>query len=357
MTRAAWLMTGVVVLAGCGGPDAVGLAGADDGIDDVEVLEGALTATSRAATWLPMQEGNRWVFTSASGQRQVTLTSVGGGRGLLTGLYAQPVWVGLASADAPTLSRWNGAAWGPLVRFGYARTSWTVGEGPCNRFTARRSATGERVVGPAGDFSDTRTIAFDIKPDPTARCVAPDIAALTFASRVGLVAFETGRNERFVLSSARVNGVSLPSAATAATLSLDAAVYRSTPNTIACVTAPCPSSAKTAVAKVRFVVRNTSVAAQTYRFTSGCLFDLEVVAASGRTVARLSERQLCTLALTDVVLAAGAARVFETDFTLEDASGLQLDGDFTLRASLTASGGAPGSAPSASAPLSVRVVR
>jgi hypothetical protein len=57
------------------------------------------------------------------------------------------------------------------------------------------------------------------------------------------------------------------------------------------------------------------------------------------------------------VLAPGEAKSFDVDFALEDSQGLQLDGDFTLRATLNASADAMGTPPSASAPLMVRVVR
>lgn len=354
MARNVWLSMALVSLVGCGGPDAMAMLAADDGVDDVETVEGELTATSRAATWLPMQEGNTWVFTSGSSERTVTLTDVGDGMALLSGLYTQPVWVGHASANTTTLLMWNGAAWVPFVRFGYARTSWTLGEGMCSRFTVRRGATGARVETPAGDFTDTRTITFSQQPDPTAFCAPPAFTELSFVPRVGLVAFRTGRGERFVLKEALVNGKPVPAAATTARVSLDAASYTSKPNTIVCITTPCPSNAETAVAKVRFEVKNTSGAAQDFHFTSGCQFDVEALSASGRTVARLSERQVCTFAMTTLTLAPGEAKTYEADFALEDSAGLQLDGDFTLRATLKSGTGMP---PSASAPLSVHVAQ
>lgn len=357
MVRSVWLSMGLVALVGCGGPDAMAMLGADDGVDDVETLEGELTSTSRAATWLPMQEGNRWTFTSASGSREVTLTDVGSGMALLSGLHAQPVWVGHASANTTTLLMWNGADWVPFVRFGYARTTWTVGEGACNTFKVRRVATGSRLATAAGDFTDTRTIAFEQQVDPSVRCAAPEFTELTFVPRVGLVSFVTGRGERFSLARAQVNGAAMPVEATTTVLSLDAASYTSKPNTIACIAAPCFSNAETAVAKVRFQVKNVSATSQSFHFTSGCQFDVEAVTATGHTVARLAERQVCHFALTDLVLAPGEAKTFDADFTLEDSQGLQLDGDFTLRATLNASAGAMRTPPTASVPLAVRVSR
>ncbi|MEW5739688.1 MAG: BsuPI-related putative proteinase inhibitor [Myxococcota bacterium] len=358
MTRNLWLSMAVlaVSLAGCGGPDAMAMLGADDGVDDVETVEGELTATNRAATWLPMQEGNTWTFTSAMNTRTVTLTEVGDGMALLSGVFAHPVWVGTASDTSSTLLMWNGAKWVPFVRFGYARTSWTLGEGTCTTYTVRRSGTGVRVSTPAQDFADTRTISFEQKPDPVAFCTPPAFTELTFVPRVGLVAFKTGRGERFSLASAKVNGVSLPADAVTARVTLDAARYTSKPNTIVCITTPCPGNAETAVAKVHFEVTNTSSQAQVFRFNTGCQFDVEAVTAGGRVVARLSERRACTFALTTLRLEPGKSVAYDADFSLEDSNGLQLDGDFTLRAFLTTTSGAMGTPPSASTPLSVRVV-
>ncbi|MCC6332659.1 MAG: hypothetical protein IT380_01570 [Myxococcales bacterium] len=358
MTRNLWLWMAVlaVSLVGCGGPDATAMVGVDDGVDDVETVEGELTSTSRAATWLPMQEGNRWTFTSATSARTVTLTDVGDGMALLSGLFAHPVWVGTASENSTTLLMWNGAKWVPFVRFGYARTAWILGEGRCTTYTARRSGTGVLVSTPAQDFADTRVISFEQKPDPVAFCTPPAFTELSFAPRVGLVGFKTGRGERFTLASASVNGNALPSVAVAARVTLDQARYTSKPNTIACITTPCPGNAETAVAKVRFEVTNTSSQAQVFRFTSGCQFDVEALTAGGRVVGRLSERRACTFAMTTLRLEPGKSVGYDADFALEDSQGLQLDGEFTLRAFLTSSSGAMGTPPSASAPVSVRVV-
>jgi hypothetical protein len=356
MARNGWLVLAVALL-GCGGPDALSMSAVDDGVDDVETVQGELTATSRAATWLPMQEGNTWVFGSPTSTRTITLSNVGNGMALLTGLFSQPTWVGAASENSSTLLAWNGSAWVPFVRFGYARTAWTLGEGRCSGLAARRAGTGTRVSTPAGDFTDTRTISFEPTTESSAMCVPPAFQELTFVPRVGLVAFRTGRGERFSLSSATVNGEKLPAGAITARLTLDRERYTSRPNTIACVTTPCPDNSETAEAKVHFEVHNTSGAAQSFRFNSGCEFDVEALSAGGRVAARLSERRSCPFAQTTLVLHPGESRAWDAEFELKDSAGLQLDGEFTLRAVLATSSSTMGAPVSASAPLSVRVVR
>jgi len=355
MARKRWLVL-AAALASCGGPDALSMSAVDDGVDDVETVQGELTATSRAATWLPLQEGNRWVFSSATGTRTVSLSNVGNGMALLTGLFSQPTWVGAASPSSTTLLLWNGAAWVPFVRFGYARTAWRFGDERCTAFVARRSATGLDFSTPAGDFTDTRSIAFEPVADSTARCTPPAFTELTFVPRVGLAAFTTGRGERFVLASASVDGMQLPTSAITARVTLDAERYTSRPNTLRCVTQPCPDNSETAEAKLRFEVRNTSSAAQSFRFTSDCHFDVEVLTAGGRVVASIAERRTCRFAASTLVLQPGEAKVYEAELELEDSNSLQLDGDFTLRAWLSSSSSAMGAPVSASVPLQVRVV-
>ena len=214
------------------------------------------------------------------------------------------------------------------------------------------------VVTPAGAFVDTRTISVEQVPHPTALCTPPAISELTFAAGVGLVAFRTGRGERFALRSATVDGKPVPAAAGAvtATLTLDKASYTNTPNTIRCVTTPCPGNERTAVAKVAFTVANGSASSQTWSFRTGCQLEVELVSASGLVVKRLSDDRVCTMALTSVTLAPGQRRTWSAELPLADRDGLQLDGSYIARARLIPSSN-PGAAPVASSAFTVRIAQ
>jgi hypothetical protein len=179
---------------------------------------------------------------------------------------------------------------------------------------------------------------------------------MTFAAGVGLISFRTGRGERFVLKSATVDGKRVPAGngTVSATVTLDRASYVNTPNTIRCVTTPCPGNEETAVARVTFTVTNGSPAAQTWNFRTGCQLEVEVVSASGLVVKRLSDDRACTMALTSVSLAAGQSRTWSAELPLTDRDGLQLDGSFTARARLIPSANA-GAAPVATRAFSVRI--
>lgn len=345
----------VVGAVACGGPDAAALVGGEDtDVDAVETLDSELTSSSKATTWLPVTEANSWTFESPSGAtRTVKLVQVGSGMALMQGLLGADTWVGVTSSSANTLFAWDGAAWQPFVRFGYAYSEWRYGSGTCTGFKLKRAATGRVVTTAAGTFSDTRVIAVQQVPDPLAFCAPPAVRELTFAANVGLIAFTTGRGEVFTLKRATVAGLVLPSSPVQATLTLDKASYLSLPNTIRCITTPCPSNEQTAVAKATFVVKNTGAQAVSWSFNTGCQFDIDVTSASGALVKRFSRDVACTMALSQVTLAPGQSKTYSADLKLADDNGLQLSGTFGLRARLIPRGGA--AAPAAAASLSVRI--
>jgi hypothetical protein len=339
------------------GPDAVALVGDDDGeLDGTEAYDAALTSTSRSTTWLPFEEGNSWTFRSTAGStRTVTLTEVHDGVAKLSGLFPEPVYVGLTSGTSTTLQQWTGSGWVPLVRFGYASTSWRTSSAACTGLVGKRTATGALVTTAADSFQDTRTIGFAQVSSPTMLCAAPAFNELTFAANVGLVAFRTGTNQRFTLVSAKVNGKVFPVPASAdvtARVTLDQASYTSMPNTIRCVTAPCASNAQTAIAKVSFSIMNAGTTSRTWQFSTGCQYDVELVSMAGTVVRRLSEGRSCTYALSSLTLGAGQSKSFVVSMPLEDRNGLQLDGTYTVRAKLIPSGS---SSPALSASTSLPV--
>lgn len=342
------------------GPDAVALVGDEETeLDGVEAYDAELTSTSRSSTWFPFQEGNSWTFKSSSGAtRTVTLTDVRDGIGRLSGLYGSPVWVGLTSDTATTLQQWNGNAWVPLIRFGYSSTTWKTSSTPCSGLVGRRVSTGSVVATTAGSYSDTRTIGFAQVTSASMLCAAPAFTELSFAANVGLVAFRTGNNQRFTLVSAKVNGKTFPiapEADVAASVTLDQANYVSIPNTIRCITTPCPSNAQTAEAKVSFELKNTGTTSRTWNFSTGCQFDVELVSMGGSVVRRLSEGRACTFALSSLTLGGGQSKSFTATIPLEDRNKLQLDGSYTVRAKLIPSGSS-GTVPSATTSLNVQVL-
>lgn len=342
------------------GPDAMAVVG-DEEVDGNETYDAQLTSSSRSMTWFPLQAGNSWTFRNSAGTtRTVTVTSAGDNMALVTGLYADPMWMGMASDASTTLQQWNSntSVWEPLVRFGYASTTWKTNSTTCKGLVGKRSATGTLVTTPAGTFTDTRTISYAQISSPTMMCAPQQLSELTFVPNVGLVSFKTGTNQRFTLVSATINGVSFPAAAqsdVSANVVLDHASYSSVPNTIRCITTPCPSNADTAVAKVELQLKNTGSTSATWQFSTGCQFDVEVVAASGRVVRRLSDGRSCTFALSSLTLGAGQSKVYSASVPLEDSNGLQLSGTYTVRAKLIPSSNAS-TAPSATSSLSVVVL-
>ena len=123
------------------------------------------------------------------------------------------------------------------------------------------------------------------------------------------------------------------------TLSVDRPRYANVPNTIRCIRAPCPSNAVTAKAQATFTVTNSTTSTFTWRFNTGCQFDLDVAATTGTVVRRLSDGRFCTQALTQLTLAPGEVKTYLAELPLEDKAGLQLDGSFRVTARLLGTGG------------------
>ncbi len=348
----------VAFFAACG-PDAQTLVDSSD-VDSDETAttsESELTSSSKASVWFPLSTGNTWTYESSTSNRTVRLASVANGMAEVQGLLAANTWVGVSDTSANTLMQWDasGKAWRAWLRFGYASTTWTMGTQECTGARLKRSATGSATVTPAGSFSDTRTISIEQIPSRTALCAPPAFTELTFAANVGVVAFRTGTGERFFLKTGTVDGRRVPAnGSVTATVTLDKTSYVSKPNTIRCITYPCPTNEETAVAQATFTVTNGSTTSQTWQFRTGCQFEMEVLSASGLVVKRLSDDRACTMALTSVTLAAGQSKTWTSPVKLADRDGLQLDGSFSMRARLIPSSTAV-TAPVATKAFSVRL--
>ncbi len=349
----------VVGLTACG-PDVNGLAGVNE--SDVDALatttDDALSSSNSPATWLPMAEGNVWSFESSTGARVIKLTGVTTTMAKLEGLYDSAVWIGTSGTSASTLYAWSDDKndWVPFIRFGYSTTSWTYGTGACTTQKMKRSGTGVTVSGKAGSFADTRVIASELVTQPSVMCAAPAFSELSFAADTGLVAFKTGRGEKFTLVSATVNGKRIPNnnGSVAATATLDKKTYTNVPNTIRCVTTPCPSNALTADADLTFKVTNNTRSTFTWKTSNACQFDVDVRSATGTLIKRLSDTRTCAAGATTLTLAAGASKTFTAEIHLQDRDALQLDGEYTMTARVLGTGGP---ATSATANLAVTIKR
>jgi hypothetical protein len=287
-----------------------------------------------------MGDSDQWVFVSSSDTRVVSVDYVDGDMRYVTGLFSDGAWLGYSSSAPNTLYAWNYDVedWMPFVRFGYASTPWDfeLHDG-CGRFTARRTGSGVTVATPAGTFKSARTISYELDAPPNVRCAAPDIAEITFAGNVGPVAFVTGWGEEFFLKSASVGGTTFPLASgkVNAVASSDKATYTNRPNTIRCVTTPCPTNDVTAKAKLKLTVKNTGTTTETFQFNSGKQFDFYLFDAAGFMVKAWSDDRAFTTALSAFNLSPGQTKVFSGEVELKDRWGYQLEGSYTVRGLVT----------------------
>lgn len=340
-----------LVLAACG-PNTAQVGTSMEGeADELGTTTGELALSNKADFWFPMEEGNTWTLVAPSGaSKKVGYSGVYEGVGFVDGLINDGRWMGTSPSAPNSLYSWNEAdnTWSTFIRFGYAVTGWKWGQGACNEYKVKRSATGITVTTPAGTFSDARTIKFERQPSPTARCMMPAFTELTFAPNVGLIAINTD-SEKFLLTSAFVGGKVIPAVGgIKGSLKLDKVAYVNKPNTIVCITTPCPGNDVTAVAKATYTVTNTGTKSETWQFTSGCQFDVQLVDQTGKVVRSLAENRFCTLSLTQVTLAPGQSKTYTADLTLANRIGEQLFGTFTAKANLTPSNATFNAASSAS---------
>ncbi len=343
---AAFALVSLSVLA-CGGGIANSSALLSGAVDpELETSADALTSDA-VSVWFPLTEGNTWNFKSPTdgSTRTVSMEDVWDGIGWLEGAVPNGRFVGTSKSAPNTLYSWKEETntWEAFFRFGYATTQWTWGQSACGTFTAKRTQTGATVTTPAGTFANTRTITFTLKPSPLARCSMPPFSSFTFAPNVGLIAMADPDGARYELTSALVNGKKIPVATTTApvkgTLKLDKVAYVNKPNTIRCITTPCPSNEETAVAKLSYTLTNNSNVTQTWQFNSGCQLEVELMDGNGKSVNALSNGRFCTLSLTSVSLSPGQSKSYTAELPLKDREGNQLSGKYTAVAYVVARSG------------------
>jgi hypothetical protein len=287
--------------------------------------------------WFPLEQGNQWVFGSASGKHAVQVVQGEGTLFLVEGLFAEPTWVSSTSERANTLYAYRDGRWEPFVKFNRVHAGWMMGHEACAGFYAHPTEDTEPIATPAGVFSDVKRVAYEQVSDPLALCAPPAFIELGFANGVGVVSIKNGHNEVMPLVSARVGGKYYPAEKIVeGNVSTDAAKYESLPNTIRCIREPCPSNEKTAVMKAAFVVKNQGKDAVEFEFSSGCQFDLRIKNDEGVIVKRLADEMACLQSLTSLRLEPGEEKVYEARLELRDRDGQQLDGEFGLEAQLTA---------------------
>lgn len=289
-----------------------------------------------AARWFPLEEDDVWEFAGPSGKTHAIecVYDDGGAMSYVYGLRRDGLgaWFSYSYSAPMSLYVWNRDAyrWQPMFRFGYRYTPWTFAfsDELCNAFQGRRARTDFTVQTPAGTFTGCNRINFAVRTPPTALVLcAPHIESMTLSPGVGPVEIQI-QGESYKLARAKVGATSYPQTSSGmlvANVTTDRTSYTNLENTIRCITWPCPSNEKTATANVTFTITNGTGAAQTFQFTNGCQFDVQIIdAASGQTVAALSDNQFCTMALTAFTLQPGQAKAFTASLELEDRNGAQL---------------------------------
>jgi len=299
-------------------------------------------------TWFPLWEGNEWVFHSGLHEVRVATDYQDGNNYYLTGFLGADQWAyqnAWNTTYATRILSWNpnSASWSDLLRFEKANNvTWNVNltNGACDTYKAQRKATGVSSSTPVGSFTSARRYQFDLVPEANVRCATPLMQSVVFAPGVGPVEFKSAAGTVYKLVSADVDGWSyglvapkqtLSSNGVQATLSLSSSRYNNQPNTIACITQPCPSNQVNGVANITFTVKNTGSTSKTFNFESGHQTEFVVVDSTGTTIAKWGSNQVFTQSATSVTLAAGQSKTWTATLEMLDNQGQQLAGYYTLQ--------------------------
>ena len=286
-----------------------------------------------AQDFFPLHVGNQWIYRTAIGARNQSITVVDIPRTEIAGDQTYSVVRGFE--DGPALLR-MGSDNGTLYRYNEstkAEEIWAVfstKEGdtyrtainPCNQ-TARVESRSAKTTAPAGEFWNALAIRY-----PAANCADAGLDSEIYAPYIGLVertSVTIAGPRRMQLIYARVGGVTVLSAPEVSfSVALDQASY---------------AAADTAT--VRMTLRNTSATPLVLRFTSSQRFDILIRDAAGTEVYRWSAaRAFAAVAGREEI--AGGERNYVEPVPLANLAGQPLPaGRYTLEAWISGTGPRP----------------
>jgi hypothetical protein len=306
-----------------------------------------------AVTWFPLEQGNEWIFQARGGTRhRIAVDYSFGSYHWLEGIQGESFWTYADDAhwyfdDKLFMYNWDRGAWYPLFLFARDRAQpwyFDLTGNACDTMSLHLQDESGSVVTPVGAWRTTRRYDFSLVPEPNVRCRKPMMASIWVAPGVGPVRFLDTDGNTWNLMQAQVGGrvlqpafpgteASVITADWRVTLVLDKARYENQPNTIRCITTPCPSNQVDAEAQVELKITNTSGSTQTLHFRSGQQLDLEIEdAVTGQVVRLWSHGRPFTEALSRIVLAPGETKVLTATLPFTDQStGAQLDGTYIVR--------------------------
>ncbi len=321
-------------------------------------ISASAMAADYSETWFPLWEGNEWIFHSGTQEVRVA-TDYQDGDDLfyLTGFMGKDMWV-YQDALSPTyysrIQFWNAdaAAWKDLLRFEKANNvAWSVNltGGACDTYSVQRTATNVTSTTPVGTFTGSRSYSLGLVPEMTARCMPSPMNSVIFAPTVGPVEFTSTAGAKYKRIGGYVDGTNytipapkktVTSSGIQATLSLSAGRYNNQPNTIACITQPCPSNQVNANASLTLTVKNTSTSSKTFQFADGQPYNFTISDATGTAIAKWTDDHT-PIGVTSLTLAPGQSKTWTTSMAMLDVNDVQLAGFYTVRGWMVGSTATP----------------
>lgn len=307
-----------------------------------------------ATQWFPLQKDNVWVlqFTN-SDTRTISCLQDSRSQSLVRGLFQGDVQL-RGNSSGVLLGLGSSRRWQTLFRFNRRNGlpwGFNLTGDSCSAEQANWITNTEIVATPAGTFAGCRHLALAVLTVTNSACGAADPSELWFAPNIGPVALKSANGDLYLLSSAKIGKLSLPSPTNGivATLASDQDSYVNVGFGIVCppcVTAspPCEIACRigdpvTATAHFTFEVINQSPDPVAFTFLTTQRFDIDLIDQSGVVVKAWSDGHAFGNVATTLAMAPGQTNTYSGDISLADREGHQLSGAYVARAFLTDSSG------------------
>lgn len=325
------------VLVGCLVAVAMGCGA---GVEERLEVEASATAEKpirydqQLADLLPMLPGNHWELAGLNSDSQIRVEERTETGVRFSGLTRSgDLWLNIDEHAPNTILALNldSEQWGPFLRLD--RRSWVfrASNAACDRFRVTR-LDDQMVATGVGQFS-AKAFRFEVLAPANVRCEAPAFDKLLLSQDVGPVTVVAAGAEA-TLQHAMIKDTVLHHTMMPTALLMEQTEFVNKANTIRCVTQPCPTNEVTATAKFALTVTNAEAHMHQCEFRTGKQQDFELINHAGEVVKAWSDGRSFLKEPTAIAFDPGQRRSLEGELELTDRNGVQLDGTYTVRASM-----------------------
>jgi len=305
-----------------------------------------------ATQWFPLQKDNVWVLQLTNTDTRI-ISCLQDSQSLVRGLFQEDVELRVNSSGT-MFGLGSSGHWQTLFRFtrrNGLKWRFNLSGASCSAEQAHWITGKETVATPAGTFPGCRHLQLAALDMTNSTCGAVDPSELWFAPNVGPVALKSANGDLYLLSSAKVGTLSLPTATNGivAALASDQGSYVNVAFGVVCPpcstdSPPCEAPCRiadpvTATAHFAFEVINQSANAIAFMFPTTQRFDIDLIDQSNTVVKAWSDGRAFGNVATWQTMQPDQTNTYSGDISLADRQGNQLNGVYVAQAFLTDSSG------------------